>query len=273
MEKNYGVILGQRPEDYIAGASPIKYEERNPSGNWKPYLPAEERQYSRNADTMACVSFSALNSVEIQIKFLMGIQENLSDRFLAKMSGTTKEGNYLYKVGDTLRKQGCVAEQYWPAPKDFTWDEYYIEIPLPIRTEALALLNKYDIMYEWVTDLSLASLKKELKQSPLQVVIPGHAVTLVTCEGDLQYYFDSYAPYLKQYGSPFQAAMKYVVTLRTDKMSAEEVKLQYSLSFYRQPTADELAYWTGKSLIDFLKTAVRDRALFLNAQVVGPING
>lgn len=46
-------------------------------------------------------------------------------------------------------------------------------------------------------------------------------------------------------------------------MTTEEVSKQYALAFYRLPTADELAFWTGKPLIEFLNTAIKDRASFL----------
>lgn len=49
----------------------------------------------------------------------------------------------------------------------------------------------------------------------------------------------------------------------TDTVKAEEVRDLYRLAFYRDPFPDELAYWTGRPLADFLKTAIADRAVFL----------
>lgn len=46
-------------------------------------------------------------------------------------------------------------------------------------------------------------------------------------------------------------------------MTQEEVRNLYRLAFYREPDAGELAFWTGKVLADFLKTAIVDRATFL----------
>src|SRR3972149_4039603 len=105
---NYGVILGTRSTDWLVGA--IQYEERNPSGDWTSCLPPGEWQkdLQTHVDTMACVSFSALNSIEVQEKFLTGKQVDYSDRFTATMSGTTSQGNYLWKVADSLRKDGLV---------------------------------------------------------------------------------------------------------------------------------------------------------------------
>lgn len=53
-----------------------------------------------------------------------------------------------------------------------------------------------------------------------------------------------------------------------DTMSQEEVKKQYRLSFYRDPTSEELAHWSGKPLLEFLNTAIKDRANFLNSSII-----
>lgn len=47
-------------------------------------------------------------------------------------------------------------------------------------------------------------------------------------------------------------------------MTEQEVKDIYRLAFYRLPDVGELTYWTGKPLAEFLKTAIKDRADFLN---------
>lgn len=52
-----------------------------------------------------------------------------------------------------------------------------------------------------------------------------------------------------------------------DNMTQEEVKKQYALSFYREPTSEELSYWTGRPLIEFLNTAIKDRSVFLANEV------
>lgn len=50
-------------------------------------------------------------------------------------------------------------------------------------------------------------------------------------------------------------------------MSETEVKKLYRLAFYRDPDAGELAFWTGKNLEEFLTTAIKDRADFLNTPI------
>ena len=67
--KNYGVILEVKESDYVSGQLP--YEVRNESGDWTPYIPLGENQYSSASDTMACVSFSALNVIETTLNYLL----------------------------------------------------------------------------------------------------------------------------------------------------------------------------------------------------------
>lgn len=196
--KNFGVIVGRRPRDFVAGTLP--YQVRNESGNWKPYLPPGEWQRDV-IDTMACVSFSLLNCIETQEKFLTGSQTNYSDRWLAMMSGTTPQGNYLTVVADTVRKYGLVKEESWPTPDDFTWESYY-EVPTSekmaeLKAEGQKWLKTRTLDYEWVgTDLN--TILKELKHCPLQLIIPGHAIEGFYEEADVMNYFDSYSPFEKQ---------------------------------------------------------------------------
>ena len=208
MEQNNGVLLGQRYTDYISGVLP--YEERNPDGNWEQYLPSGEWQGNKSADTMACVSFSALNSLETQYKFYTGQEKNFSDRFTATMSGTTRQGNYLWKVADSIRHDGVVEEQDYPAPENYTWDAYYTAVPIEIINKAKLFLHSWKVEYEWI-DISKDSLIYHLKHAPIQVVFPNHAVLGFYSTQQVIKYFDSYAPYIKERES-ITHAMKIVLT-------------------------------------------------------------
>lgn len=194
-QENLGVIEGSGTNNLWIGGT-ISYEIVNPTGDWRGYLPKEEHQFSNNADTMGCVSFSFNNDMEIQTKFRTGVELNYSDRFLAKMSGTTPQGNYLDKVAETARTIGLVLEEQWPEPSNYTWNSYYAAIPQDIIDAAV----KLDIAYE-LTSINKNNLISQLKQCPIQVTIPSphpnHAVVLVHIEGDNAYYFDTYPPYLK----------------------------------------------------------------------------
>ena len=136
---NHGIIEGQRYTDWVAGQ--IQHEVRNPSGDWTSYLPPGEWQKIGPVDTMACVTFSALNSLEAQHKFLTGSARNFSDRFTATMSGTTSQGNYLWKVADSIRKDGLVDEADWGTPDNYDWNSYYSPPSIVIIDKAKKFLD------------------------------------------------------------------------------------------------------------------------------------
>src|SRR3990167_2756789 len=110
--KNRGVLVGDRSTDYRAGlvSGNLPYEVRT-DGNYEPWLPPGEWQANDNGDSMSCVSFGALNAIETEENRQTGKQINYSDRWIAKMSGTTPQGNYLWKVLDAIREYGLVNEE------------------------------------------------------------------------------------------------------------------------------------------------------------------
>jgi len=208
---NQGIIEGIRDTDWVSGSIP--FEVRNASGDWRPYLPTDERQSNGRADTMGCVSFSLTNSIEIQIKKLSKQEFNFSDRFLAKMSGTTRRGNLLSVVADTVRKYGLVKQETWPEPENYTWETYYSDIPQEIIDKGKTEFP-FQIAYEWIA-ADRQSLQRHLQHAPIQITIPGsnpiHAVTLVAIVGDTYFYCDSYYPFLKSMSTPPASAFKTVV--------------------------------------------------------------
>lgn len=227
----HGVIPHRRPRDFVAGTLP--YVIRLLSGLWKPYLPPGEWQYSHFVDTMACVTFSLLNCLETQELFLTGKQINYSDRWIAMMSGTTMAGNYLAVVADTVRKYGLVKEESWPAPANYTWDGYYA-IPSPqkmaaLKAEGQEWLKTHQLDYEWLgTDL--ATILKELKMCPLQIVKPGHAIEGFYEEGEVMHYFDSYSPFEKQIPrNGLTDVMKPLLTMKGEPMVFFQIKNDMAL--------------------------------------------
>jgi len=187
--QNHGVLEGSGTKHLYVGGT-IPYEVRLESGDWRPFVPVHEKQRDP-LETMACVSFSCNNVLETQYKFF-GTDANFSDRFLARMSDTQPTGNYLDKVADTARLVGLVKEDEYPnIPKATTWAEYYKMIGMDIINKA----KPQPINFE-STAVDVENLKKQLKQSPLQVTIPAphpnHAVTLLHIEGTDAYIQDHY---------------------------------------------------------------------------------
>lgn len=194
--KNTGVLIEPKipPTDFVAGAvSGIIYKEEVPSGDHSTWFSGDEKQRFPNFDTMACVTFSALNEVENRInrmseqgllsekhlEFLKSYRKtdgkvHFSKRFTAKMSGTTIDGNYLQVVGDSIRNDGLVPETDWPANDSMTREEYYTNIPPSLIAKGREWKQWFETMYEWVLLMGdgkdrVATLKYHLKQSPIQV--------------------------------------------------------------------------------------------------------
>ena len=165
--RNYGLqIQSKRPTDFFIGSEEI---ELNPSGDWTDYLPVKEYQ-NIGLETMACVSFSALNCLEILHNRLYGVEPNWSDRFVAKMSNTTQRGNWLTTVADSIRHNGLVSEEDYPS--DWTsWENYYQEVTQELKDKGLDFLKQYEINYAWIVPTAEYELENALKIAPCQIVV------------------------------------------------------------------------------------------------------
>ncbi len=199
-----------RPTDYLNGVLP--YEVINENGDWKDYLPKGEIQAKMfTFDTQSCVSFSAINTIEAQLKKLTGKEFNFSDRFLAIMSGTTKQGNSFVNVEDAIRKYGLIPEEMLPFGGN-TWEEYHDRslITDTMLKAGQEFLKKYDIGYEFQTE----DFDVQLKQSPLQVAIPKtpqHAILMP----NKTHFFDSYEPFYKKQNKDIAYGFKLVIKEKT----------------------------------------------------------
>jgi peptidoglycan hydrolase-like protein with peptidoglycan-binding domain len=203
MNQYNGLIIEPiKDTDFLMGAeSGIVPQTNLANGDWEKYLaPNESQKQFGEWDMFACVSFSAVKTVTTTIHFMLdsnllkpetvkfledsgylkdGII-NLSDRFIAKMSGTTINGNSFARVWDAIRKCGMLPESDWAMPTtDYSsskeaWNEYYKEIPQELKDKALKFLDYFDIKYEWVLTgvMDIEKLKKALQQAPLQIGTP-----------------------------------------------------------------------------------------------------
>lgn len=311
LKTNSGVLI-REPEasDFMMGAldrPSLQYQENVPDGDWLKYLPTTERQSSKIFDTMACVTFSGLNSIETQLNRLImaGLmlpgdfkwlfdngyfgadgKVNLSDRFTAKMSHTSKNGNFLTQVADSIRHDGCVPESKWPWTETFDWDAYYADIPADIIALGLEFAARFITGYEWIATgpgTSKGIIFKALTHAPLQLatqVCSGwstepvvqncqlevqHATLLYGYDGVSDYeIFDQYDPFYKMlapdYTIPF--ILKHVImpaagliTNNTDMTDQETLDLMYQLGFKRMADAGAQGY-LGRPIKEVLQTLV-----------------
>ena len=227
---NTGLIIkSPGPSDWrFGGFSAMEYEALQQDGQWKDYLPVVESQHAIEKwkfDSMACVSFSANNALETMYKRRFDSDINLSDRFLAKVSGTTTSGNWLVKVADAIRDNGFVLESDYPFlaedqdnDSDYDWADFYKDIPEGVLKRGRDSLEGYDIHYEWVGTGTADQIMYALRFSPLQItlryasqkkavdgIIPwdgkpaDHATLLVGYKrNEYSLTFDTYSPYLKK---------------------------------------------------------------------------
>lgn len=175
---NSGLLVPKnyRPTDYQLGAATetLRKVVNQADGQWINFLPPDERQSNRFLETMACVTYGSLNIYEILFRVLYGINRNASDRFTAKVSGTSRVGNSLTNVQDAIRNQGLVDEAVYPWTVDVeTWEQYYKDISLEILTLGLKDKQLWKYLSEWVyADGGIITTRNEekirLRQEALQ---------------------------------------------------------------------------------------------------------
>jgi hypothetical protein len=248
MKKQTGLInIGPQPGDYILGADVSLAESvRVKDGDWSKYNPTGEKQYVRaKFDTMSCTTFSILNSIEMQMVYLIKEKKltkqqsdfliknkyfddkgvvNFSEAFIAILSGTTKQGNSFQKVADTVRHFGLIPQNVLPFGDAKTWEEWHDQNRISADMIALGaeFLKHFSVGYEWVffdndkgvSDDAFKKSTDALKHAPLQVAIPipgSHAVVCNYMEANEWGKFDSYSPYQTKQKAQIHYAMKVVI--------------------------------------------------------------
>jgi len=257
---NYGVRLQKKREtDYIIGGSSLDETKINPLGDWTVYLPLKEYQ-NLGVETMACVIFSALNCLEILLDFKYKEKINFSDRFTAKMSNTTRRGNWMTTVGDSIRKDGIVLEKDYPSVWT-SWEDYYKIIPDDILNKAI---QDYKINYEWIVPTNQDNLTEALKIAPIQIIVHAwdkqvngiyqrtekplnHAVVLFnSVPGQYFEIFDTYDYVIKKLAWDYkiQHGFKYSITKNKMEFIKEKNKKAVYLLKGREiiPINDELDF-------------------------------
>jgi hypothetical protein len=166
--ENHGLIIPEVQEnDFIFGDQKLGDFPINPSGDWTQWLPSEENQ-DVGVEPMACTTFACLNCVETMLRQRYGSTLNYSDRFLAYISGTGKQGNDPHKVAEALRKSGDVLEADYPyTPDQNTWEKFYAKPAKWLYTKYLEFCAEYSFGHSWVTNPTQQRMMDALTYSPL----------------------------------------------------------------------------------------------------------
>lgn len=179
--RNYGYIppIIDEEKDYVLGAErSAPFEIVLDAGDWRDGLPAGEEQRKSGFETYSCTNFGWLNLVETYMKKIFFIDENYCERFLAVVSGQTREGNDPQKPAEALRKMGIVQERLLPFIEGMKWETYFYPNPMSpyYLSEALKWLDDYEFKHEYIFTKTTLSEKQRLlvqalKRSPVGVSV------------------------------------------------------------------------------------------------------
>jgi hypothetical protein len=149
---------GLLPPEYVGGVQDTEVlalpKIVNGSKDWL-ILPSErEIQKTNFIDIMDCTTEAPMNGTHIFLGLLNGWNaplngspvfptKNLSQRFTAKMSGTTPNGNTTANVDTSICRDGILDESFWHRTPDMDWNAYYAEIPTSVRLQAKKSLNSW----------------------------------------------------------------------------------------------------------------------------------
>jgi len=178
--KNYGIDLekedrDRKLEDHIFGARSKECVAEIPEYERTYSLPTGEVQRGQE-DFQDCATRAPLNILEAKLNWLIRggflpkaqedfLRENgyvtkrveLSDRFVAMNSGTTRRGNSLIAPLDAIRKQGLIPKSMLPASFSMTWDGYHNPELITPKMRALGkeFLKHFSLNYERVQEYDM----------------------------------------------------------------------------------------------------------------------
>jgi hypothetical protein len=190
------LIIKPRSTDYLMGDGNVTLKAVLSTGDWLPYVEFFERQMLVGGDSNGCVLFTAQESFDAQIEYL--IQNGLIDpsvmewftlngymdtgidghphfhtspRFIQVLTGNGFNGNSVQDAWDVLRKYGALP--YTDLPVNVPIGEYLNPIPQTLLDKASLFLSKIGgtnaIKYHWVCNGSenIQNMIHALANAPL----------------------------------------------------------------------------------------------------------
>ncbi len=280
------------PRRWISGGySGIVGEPLEPDGQWK--TPIYECQRNVYFDTMGCVTFATLNAIETIMMRRFGVEVNYSDRYIAKLSGTGRNGNWASNVVNEILRSGLVEEKVWAFDKfNFkTWEQYYADIPWDVIGTGKLWNNKYDFKHEWLPTTDDQVIMDALIYSPLTVAVhawdapvggiyqrstgrKNHYV-LLTGFQETEYWkiFDHYDNCYKKlaWDFDFGEKMKFDITLKKPSMptNLDVLKDNNTLVFCAEGAGEMGLYLDGKIIVDDLSKLMAQFIMRNDGEIAG----
>lgn len=226
----------------VTGSGDVYTPSISMNGNWLPYMTKPYETQYQGFDQLNCVTKSGMHCIEAVLNYfyknrLFPIPEmytllekggflnangdvDLSERFTAKMAGTTKQGLGMDDFWASINRDGIVPKTVYPDPVTMTWEEYYKPVPQAVieagkRSAKIFQWNwKVEQNNNWNAPV-VGELKKVLQQSPIHFCGPlcpkdnagifrycgakayQHARTLTSLD-DYQEILDQYYPFLQK---------------------------------------------------------------------------
>ncbi len=236
-----------------------------PDRDYRAFIPKAEYQNLGGFDRMDCVARSAWDVIETLLKVKFGITMNFSDRYTAKMSGTSATGNDFYSVAQSIRAlHGGVPEEKWP-DTTVSFAEYYKAVAAEVVALGQELLPAWEISFEAVWD-TIDGLWEALQYGPLQVgifaypaevngIVPrtelqgNHAVELMHAEyGQYWEILDHYPKETRKlaWDTRFWGALRFDINKKIPKPPVMYTFKEDTMYFVAEGKGEEFAFIAGK---------------------------
>lgn len=152
--KNYGFDASKVELDstqYLAGStSKLGDSILQADGDWTPYIPAYEPQFTAGYDTYGCTCFGTQNAIEMLMKKIHGGEFNFSERFNYILANIRPPGADPHKVAEVIRTKGLINQELLPLAPSY---EEFIQ-PDPMEQKYLDIGNEFlkdkEIRHEWI---------------------------------------------------------------------------------------------------------------------------
>lgn len=239
------------PDAYIFGSGELLGEPLQADRDWRPWLPALEKQFGAGWDSFACATYGTFNALEVLFARVFGEVHNYSERFTANVTGTySKTGNDPHLIAEHIRKiTGALPEDRLPFDASVTSkEEYYAPITESLYQKALEFTKEWDFGHDTVRGTE--AMYEALKYSPLGCSvgyngidengywyksgdqIDGHWGAIVYAEyGKYWVFFDSYEPSIKYLRWDMQPTLVKRYSIKRKAMTSNDSLL---ISLYKQ---------------------------------------